>query len=101
MPASSWTPAHFHGFLFVWALGLGLLGMGQGPGEVGGKGLQEAWTTLAGVVGRERSLKHCKGLEFEDYKHGAALEMRGEMMDLDWVRAERGHVSIEATSSRL
>lgn len=49
----------------------------------------------------ERSLKHCKGLEFEDYKHGAALEMRGEMMDLDWVRAERGHVSIEATSSRL
>lgn len=39
----------------------------------GAKGLQEAWTILAGMVGRESSLLQCIGLEFEDCEQGDSL----------------------------
>ena len=46
--------------------------MGQGPGD-GRRGLQEAETTQAGVVGKERSLWQCPGLEFEGCKQWGSL----------------------------
>lgn len=45
--------------------------MEQGPGGVGGEVLQEAWTTLASVVGRG-SLQQCMGLEFEGCEQGGS-----------------------------
>lgn len=54
--------------LFVCVLGVR---MEQGPGGVGGEVLQEAWTTLASVVGRG-SLQQCTGLEFEGCEQGGS-----------------------------
>lgn len=72
VPASSWTPAHFHNYFF--RLGFRV---GDGVGarwwwwEV--KGLQKAWTILAVMLGRESSLLQCIGLEFEDCEQGDSL----------------------------
>lgn len=38
------------------------------------RGLWEVWTTLAGVVGRERSFWQCTGVEFETYEQGGSLK---------------------------
>lgn len=69
--------------LFAWAQGLR---MGQGPGEMGGEGLQEAETTQAGVVGRERSLWQCPGLEFEGCKQWGSLgnEKGNHRSSMNW-----------------
>lgn len=46
------------------------------------EGLQEAWTTLAGAVGGERSLWQCTGIEFEAYEQGGSLgNQSGGMVD--------------------
>lgn len=44
VPSSSRTPAHFHNSFCCWWWWWGRVkvGMGQGPGRVGGKGFQEA-----------------------------------------------------------
>ena len=55
-------------FAWVWRLR-----MGQGPDEMGGEGLQDAGITQAGVVGRERSLWQCTGLEFEGREQGGGF----------------------------
>lgn len=83
MPAASWISAHFHN-PFV-CLGSRVEDGARARSD-GRRGLQEAETTQAGVVGKERSLWQCPGLEFEGCKQWGSLgnEKGNHRSSMNW-----------------